>query len=700
VGSEGNEKANVRFLSSEDRVIATVLRDIPRWGTVQRPLALCLLLAAAAPAAAGDIPIVSLGDAGPDQEIPTDRSFYVRGDLGASVEHAQAIVVRRGSPSMFGTDGPSCHNLIADLGIETTLSSAAVDDSDDEAIYVPVPRYDSGIHRAFEVFANSTGAVRKADVLISAAWQRSSPDQREFKVLVPHDTRFFSAGYGYCLVIATTEHAQEVDEATLADLVDGVASKIVACGDKSSCDDDALAEYEVKVARVLANTDSFKRTPGQLGTITSMLEEAARVELGHAAGIVEVLGHMSDRFYDKTNVMPPAANVVWADIATDPFAQAVANLLTHDGALLPQVRGPQQGVALFTPDGKLQVKTLQLLDDGRSIRVAASKAPTGVQARVLTATTDTLHIADGLTLYDLIQLGNRRIRVSKDWITLKELGDGISQLGQEQWMPEDSTFLVKAHAQLKRLSDFVDLTTSGVTCTPHTYAASEAEQTSDAIRRQLGDWLVCQKVDAAAIETMREQVAALIAEDEAWKTAKAKVVSKSRRIVTLTSTAPTPLRVSFASRTWLFSYVTPIVGYAGVLRPDESFGLFYLGAQVHLDPNPVDDVQWKHGMTTKDLRRAIALELGVAPYESSFGPDMRFGGPGSLPPLFIGAAVHVLPYTSLTFGGAIVERRNSTLAQEEPHTVFAPYLGVTLQLNIPDMIRSASGPTTDTAASR
>jgi len=650
-------------------------------------------------ASAGDIPIVTLGDEGPDQEIPTDRSFYVRGDLGSSVEHAQAIIVRRGSPSMFGSDGPSCHNLIADLGIETTLSSAAVDDSDDEDIYVPVPRYDAGIHRAFEVFANSTGAARKSDVLVSAAWQRSSPEQREFTVLVPHDRRFFSAGYGYGLVMATTGHAREVDDGTLTSLVDALAAKIVACGDKSSCDTEALAEYETIISRALANTESFKRTPDQLGAIASMLHDAARVELGNATGIVEVLGHMSDRFYDKTNVMPPQASVVWADVASDPFAQAVANLLTHTGALLPQVQKPQ-GVALFTPDGKLQVKALQLLDDGRTIRVAASKAPTGTQARVLTATTDTLQISERLTLYDLIQLGNRRIRVGKDWIGLKELGDGIAQLGLEQWMAEDSTFLVDAQAQLKRLSDFVDLSTSGVTCTPKVYAASEAEQTNDAIRRQLGDWLACQKADAAAIETMREQVASLIKEDEDWKAAKAKLVSKSRRIVTLTSTAPTPMRVSFASRTWVFSYVTPMIGYAGVLRPDETFGLFYLGAQIHLDPNPIDDVQWKHGLTTKDLRRAVALEIGIAPYRTSFGPDMRYEGPGELPPLFVGAAVHVLPYTSVTFGGTIIERRNSTLSQEEPHTIIAPYLGLTLQLNLPDLVRTAAGPSSDTAASR
>lgn len=665
---------------------------------MNRPLALLFVLLGTQVSAARDIPIITLGEAGPDQEIPTDRSFFVRADAAASVEHAQAIVVRRGSPSLFGGDGPSCHSLIADLGFEATLTSAGDDGSDDEAIVVPLPRYDAGVHRAFEIFPAATGAARRAHVLVSAAWQRRSDDDRQLTVLVPHDSSFFSAGYGYCLVIATTEHAQELDEAQLSELVDDVASKIVACGDNSSCDADALAEYEVKTARALSRASLLRRAPGRVGEIAAMLQDAARIELGHATGIVEVLGHMSDRFFDKTNVMQPAASTMWADIATDPFAQALANLLTHAGALLPQVKPP--GVALYTPDGKLQVKALQLLDDGRSIRVAASRAPTGAQARVLTATTDSLSITDDLTLYDLIQLGNRQIRVEKDWISLKELGEGIAQLGLAQWTSADSDYLVAAHAQLKRLADYVDLTTSGLTCTKRAYPATEAEQGLDAIRRQLGDWLVCQKADAAALETMREHVAALIAEDRAWRAAKEKLVTKSRRIVTLTTTAPTAMRASFASRTWVFSYVTPIVGYAGVLRPDESFGLFYLGAQIHLDPNPVDDIPWRHGLTTKDLRRAIGLELGVAPYRSTFGPDMKFGGPGSLPPLFVGAAVHVLPYTSLTFGGSILERRNSTLREEEPHTVFAPYLGLTIQLNVPDLIRSATGPTTDTMASR
>ena len=54
-------------------------------------------------------------------------------------------------------------------------------------------------------------------------------------------------------------------------------------------------------------------------------------------------------------------------------------MLARSAALLPQVRG--KGVALFTTDGRMEVRALQLLDDGRSIRVAPSPAP--AEARVL-----------------------------------------------------------------------------------------------------------------------------------------------------------------------------------------------------------------------------------------------------------------------------------------------------------------------------
>lgn len=654
------------------------------WGTVLRPLVVSILIGLPLSAVAGELPIITLGDNGPDQEVPTDRSFYVRGDVAPGTLHAQAIIVRRGSPSLFGDAGPNCQQLIANLDIESTRSIGGDDDDDDDDIeYVPSPRYDAGIHRAFEVFPTSTGVSRRADVLVTAAWQRKSGDERQFNVLVPFDRQFFSAGYGYCMVVVTTEHEQTLDDPRLNELVDGVASKIVACGDKASCDEDALADYETQVARSLADAGLMKRAPGKLSELASLVTDAARTELGNATTIVEVVGHMSDRFFDKTSAMPPVPTGVWLDVATDPFAHAVGDLLARAGVLLPQIRG--NTTVLYTSDGKVQVKALQLLEDGRSIRVAASKSPRGDQASVLNTTTDAVEIADEITLYDIIQLGNRRIRVDQEWITLRDLGDGLTQIGFEQWTSQDTQFLTNALSQMQRLSDFVDLSTSGVTCGK---AGS------------FDNWLACHKVDSAAVETMREQLAALVAADQEWRATKEKLVTRTRRIVTVTSTMPSPLRLQFEASTWVFSYVTPIVGYAGVLRPDESFGLFYIGAQIHLDPNPVNDPPWRDGITLRDLRRSVALELGFAPYSSSFGPDTRYDGPGELPPLFIGAAVHVLPYTSLTLGGAIVERRNSTLREEMPHTVFSPYVGITIQLNVPDLVRQALGPRTDTTVSR
>jgi hypothetical protein len=649
---------------------------------------------------AGDIPIVTLSDSGPDQEVPTDRAFYVAGSVSSSVQSAQAIVVRRGSPAMFGDDGPDCHDLISDLQVDVTATAADDEEGEDDEVSASTPHFVAGMHRAFEVFPDAVGASRRAAVLVSSPWQRGGADDRQFRALVPHDRDFFSAGYGYCMFIVTTEHTQELDRSTLVDLVDDIASKIVACGDKSSCDTDALAEYETAAARALASSGSAA-IPGQVSELAGRLAEAARVELGSATGIVEAIDRMGERWRDRTTVMTPTATSVWAPIASDPFAQAVATLLSRAGALLPQVRaaGKSGAVALFTNDGKLQVTAIQLLDDGRSIRVASSQAPKGGQVEVPTATTDTLVIADGLTLYDLIQLGNRKLRVDKQWVSLNDLGEKMTNLGQEHWSSDDTAYLASAAAQLRRLSNFVDLTTTGVSCTPHAFTPAETEQSIDAVRQHLGEWLACQKVDAPGIETMREQIAHLLDEEQIWRTTKDKLVGRSQRIVTLTTTAPTPTRVAFRSRTWVFSYVTPIVGYAGVLRPDETFGVWYLGAQIHFWPNPVGDVQWRDGVTTRDLHRAVALELGIAPTRSAFGPEMRYGN-GSLPPLFIGAAVHVIPYTSITFGGAFVDRRNSTLPQEDAHTVFTPYVAFTLQLNLPDLVRDASRPATDTMATR
>lgn len=630
-------------------------------------------------ASADEIPIVTLTDVGPNQDLPVHRAFYIQGDAPGALQNAQAIVVRKGTPGLFGDDGGDCRDVIADLRIETAVESAgdSDDDDDSEDDATPLVRYPVGVHEVFEVFPRSDGE-RDAEVLVTAAWQRDSDNARQYKVFVPHDTEFFSPGYGFCVAIVTTERSQRVDDATLSDAVDTVARKIVACGDRSSCDNEALGDHEARLGKELDHVPDGKR-------LASRMKDAAKSELASSTGLVEALDHLRERWHDKTVVLTPSAASVWAPTATDPFAQAVATMLARSAALLPQVRG--KAVALYTTDGKMEVRALQVLDDGRSIRVAASPAPAGDSARVLTATTDSLAVTDQITMYDLIQLGQGRVRVEKDWTTLSALGDRVAALGSESWTSDDEAYLAAATAQLRRLANFVDIVTTGVSCNTKGFSPSEAEQTNDAVRRHLGEWLVCQHVDSGALEALTEQLDELAGADAGWKTARDKLVAHDKQLVTLTTTSVLDTRAEREPRTWLFSYVTPMVGYAGIIRPDESFGLFYFGAQIHLAPNPVDDPQWRHG--TRDLARALALELGVAPYTGSFGPEHRYGGIGALPPIFIGLAFHAIPYTSLTFGGSLLERRNSTITEERTHTTFAPYLGISVQLNLPDLIYQA-----------
>ena len=403
---------------------------------------------------------------------------------------------------------------------------------------------------------------------------------------------------------------------------------------------------------------------------------------------------MQDRWAGASTVMQPA-QALWLDTQTDPFAHALAAMLARSAALLPQVKG--NAVAMYTTDGKLAIGALQLLDDNRSIRVAASKSP-GDRSRVLTATTDGLYVADGLTLYDVLQLGHGKIRVEREWATLESVGERVAALGLDEWTAEDTAFLTGALAQLERLQIYVEAASAGTACGGVAIGTSEPDLTPASTNHQLGAWMTCQRLDTAALASLIQQLHDLVQEDQTWRAAKEKLLEESRRVVTVTSTAPTSLRVAFASKTWVFSYLTPAIGYAGIARTDESFGLFYLAAQLHLAPNPVDDVPWSHGVTARDLRRAIALEVGIAPTGKAFGPDGRFSGPGGLPPIFLGLALHIVPYTSLSAGAILTDRKRSTLAQEDPHLDVSPYVGVTLQLNLPDLFRYASSPGSSTTA--
>src|SRR5262249_16017517 len=144
-------------------------------------------------------------------------------------------------------------------------------------------------------------------------------------------------------------------------------------------------------------------------------------------------------------------------------------------------------------------------------------------------------------------------RIDKEWSTLAVLGERVQALGLESWTVDDAAYLAAANAQMKRLAEFVDRVTGDAACNHRPLDATEADQTADATRKHLGEWLVCQHVDAHMLEALSQQLDELVHEDQSWRGTKDKLVAKSKRMVTLTAVAPGDVHVGFEARTWVFS---------------------------------------------------------------------------------------------------------------------------------------------------
>jgi hypothetical protein len=199
------------------------------------------------------------------------------------------------------------------------------------------------------------------------------------------------------------------------------------------------------------------------------------------------------------------------------------------------------------------------------------------------------------------------------------------------------------------------------------------------------------------LNLLAARLAALRDEHAAWQKSRSSLQLVKHTDSNAVST-PLKMRIAFTQKTWVFSYLTPVVGYASFPVDDDSFAVYYVATQLHFWPNPVNDVLWSRGF--EDLKRSFALEVGVATKVSTFGPDSRFSGPRGLPPLFGGVAFHLIPYTSVSGGVALVEERRSTLSEERAKLRWLGYIGLTVQFNIPDLVRQARDGGTTTSVEK
>jgi hypothetical protein len=198
--------------------------------------------------------------------------------------------------------------------------------------------------------------------------------------------------------------------------------------------------------------------------------------------------------------------------------------------------------------------------------------------------------------------------------------------------------------------------------------------------------------------TIAEAPLAIVISDlEHFKDAQARWLSlrptiQDRSTTAFTHTISTTIQVT--RETWVFSYLSPVLGYAAAspVRSNRHEGvtLPYYAVQLHLKPNPAHLPTGNIGM--------FALELGASPGIGAFGPDNRYRGLGNISPVFVGLAVHLIPFTAISAGALIGERRTSTVGQEAYRTFCVGYIGLTVDFNLPQLIVGTKTTTTTTAA--
>lgn len=139
--------------------------------------------------------------------------------------------------------------------------------------------------------------------------------------------------------------------------------------------------------------------------------------------------------------------------------------------------------------------------------------------------------------------------------------------------------------------------------------------------------------------------------------------------------------------TWVSSFITPVVGVA-VIGGSRAFAIPYAAAQIYFWPNHVDEPMWTNGRL--DLRRLVALEVGLGITRKDFGPDNRYSQltDYNTPPFFYGLALQLLPYSTVSVGGALMKVRRSTFEREEPALFHTFYVGFNVELNFFNFVRS------------
>ena len=702
------------------------------------------LVRTTAPAHAADaIPVVKVTPAGPDRMIPLDSPFYLTGEVAANVQRVQAFVVRKKKPWLLSQgEGPSC----SEVGSQLTKLRGGQDGRALDAI-APGVRLTSNIwdtHADYSVLVPPNAEPTNppaADDTAPASGGKSP--QRQFTILVVNEESFFLPGSSFCVLLWAQTVSRDEDTATLADLLIARARKNEACAHKDTatlqneCRDDLEDERDADLKQALTKVSPDKQAtflsrvmtfeehafdlvvaPKRMEAIatswSTTTTPSAPAPIFQRPGVPLRLRYTpppdTEAKRDITR-KPPESDADYEDrvrrrdenLALEALARATVLLLAHHGALLPMA-SDDAPLRYYSLDGKIRVEKIDFLADGR-FRVTG---PTGTSPP-LTIDAKKLRLSGSdFTLNDLFVLMEGSVPLGERLLPVTEIPSLRAQIAQDgsestvKTLSEAAAALLRFDRLLARM--FAEETdTHG---TPERALRDLATFLRLRVRpcraQDLATWGFrgdCGPADSKAswpgyakgqspLGLLGDQIEKFLEASAAWSARETALAIVTETYDESSLVRPIPTKVEFSQDLWVFSYVTPVIGRAVALNPD--FPLSYAAVQVHFVPNLVESPQWS-GAFPREFLRAFALEFGMATGTGSFGPDGRFQGWGTLPPLFAGLAVHIIPYTSLTFGAAIFERVSTVVPAEKPRLFVGKYVGFNVQINIPDAVLAVKG---------
>ncbi len=683
------------------------------------------VMLAAAPLVADDIPIITIDAAGPSREIPTDKSFYLAGDAEQAA-FVQAFVVRTGSPSIFGDelgiDSPRkpCRDLFADL--EGQGFRTAPDGS-------PSPTW-TGSLVASDVWKTD----HRWQVRASGVWKAAN-DTTAFKVLVQHDGEFFAAGYRYCVAVYRARVKKTSNPV--------IAQQVLAVADPTTCRTQAAAAETACAAggpvtagcRVAWKQAYDQCDAGQLGALSAAIgalpaaqradiTAAVTASIGSARSVVTHVATVEAMAQQWSGaVAPPVLQPLYiavpisrkgkATLAAHPLGAVVLALLAHHGHVVPVMDPDVPGVIrTMTRDAKLEIRGVGILGDGSLV---AFNDPTGADQQKLGIKVGDLAIpGTELSLADVLAFSRGELPFEGQW-----LGPAAfeARLAVAVRRTHDQVELGDQLAVLERVAARLTKVAEGIRALDQAPAAGVIyPATPAAIRRDLGAWLkagiqrpcttaqlAAWRLDAAGCPGGTEwpsyaaargplvelaRAIELWARDyPAWLATRPLLVASTTEIKAVAD--PVDVKLEYTQRTWFFSYVSPVVGYSVALSARDPFALRYYGLQVHLRPNPGND--W---IASAGLKGGLALELGLAPATGPFESAPRFRGLFGIGGIHVGGVIHPVPFTSVSVGALLMERRSSTVTEERFAPYASLYVGLSVDVNLPALIKGSFSTTT------